>query len=207
MIRYHIGMLDFDYNRPAEQLQQSHSLPSMLPEEQPPKAYVLLNAGLHPHDFHSPTTRKSVVDALQEQQLYGTWKTTTYTKVHVLQEQQRTGMIANSVPVDEIMTEQDVQQNEKHNVTSTSISDTLMCEALFPHVCFNLSWILQLRSPISHYYVDNLHFMEPIYRIMNEEYLQQLALLPQPPDHDSATTSSGSTYYSPINRSHITIHP
>ena len=165
VIRHHIGLLDFHYNRSVSEPAQ-------------PNAYVLLNAGLHPHDFHNPTTIRNVVDALRDTELYGTWKTTTYTKVHVLHEQQQgNGIAAATTQLDESVTEQDVEQNTKHNVTSTAISDEYMCQALLPHECFNVSWILRLTLPISRYYVDNLHFMEPIYRMMNEEYLQQLSFL------------------------------
>ena len=217
VIRYHIGLLDFNYNhttvppllrghqRQSEHSLTSSTLPLVLDQPQPPKAYVLLNAGLHPHDFHNPVTIQNVVHALRDTQLYGTWKTTTYTKVHVLQEQQRTGIITTMLHPDETtVTELDIQHNQKHNVTATAISDANMCQALLPHACFNVSWILQLRSPISQYYVDNLHFMEPIYRIMNEEYLQQLSLLSFQTDHDYGATT---TTYIPLNRAQIVLQP
>jgi hypothetical protein len=195
--------LNFDYNRPTQNEQQLPLTPSTFVQS-PPKAYVLLNAGLHPHDFHNPVTIQNVVNALRDAQLYGTWKTTTYTKVHVLQEQLRNGIITTLQYADETITEQDIEQNEKHNVTSTIMSDRYMCHALLPHECFNVSWILQLQSPVSHYYVDNLHFMEPIYRIMNEEYLHQLSLLSfDVLSHDIA----GRRKYIPLNKSQILIPP
>lgn len=42
----------------------------------PPK-YVLLNAGLWPHDLGNATVRESIVDALRETGLIGIYKTTT----------------------------------------------------------------------------------------------------------------------------------
>ena len=204
VIRYHIGFLDFHYNRPVQNQRQLTLPPSMI--VQPPNAYVLLNAGLHPHDFHNPVTIQNVVDALHDTQLYGTWKTTTYTKMHVLQEQLRNGIIT-TLHADETVTEQDVQQNEKHNVTLTAaMSDEYMCQALLPHECFNVSWILQLQSPITQYYVDNVHFMEPIYRIMNEEYLHQLSLVSFKGTENESDDTTKATYI-PMNRSQILITP
>jgi hypothetical protein len=155
--------LDFNYNRSVHnhhnhhpQQQQQQQLSTTTPS--PPKAYVLLNAGLHPHDFYNPVTIQNVVDALRDMQLYGTWKTTTYTKVHVLQEQLQNGIIPQQQQQQlaaESITLLDVQQNEKHNVTSTALSDEYMCQALLPHQCFNVSWIIRLKSPISQYYVDH----------------------------------------------------
>jgi hypothetical protein len=179
VIRKHVGNLDFSYNQPKPN--------SRTTDQQQPNAYVLLNAGLHPHDFHNVTTVQNVVDALRDTNLHGTWKTTTYTKVHVLHEQSLA--IGNSLQ-DDAVTDKEIHENEKYNVSSTHISDTYMCLALANH-CLNVSWILRLRPPVSRYYVDNLHFIEPLYRIMNEQYLQQLSLL------------TNSSHYLPYNQSNI----
>ena len=212
VIRYHIGELNFDYNRTVEhQSPPPPPLSSHSSSSSSPKAYVLFNAGLHPHDFHNPITIQNVVDALLDTQLYGTWKTTTYTKVHVLQDQLMNGILTNTYHVDEQISALDIQQNDKHNVTATTLSDAAMCQALLPHTCFNVSWILQLQSPISQYYVDNLHFVEPIYRILNEEYLHQLSLLSYESasshENDVEATRITTTTYVPWNRSQILVPP
>ena len=121
------------------------------------------------------------------------------------------GILTNTYHVDEQISALDIQQNDKHNVTATTLSDAAMCQALLPHTCFNVSWILQLQSPISQYYVDNLHFVEPIYRIMNEEYLHQLSLLSYESasshENDMKATRITTTTYVPWNRSQILVPP
>jgi hypothetical protein len=147
VIRQHIGALNVS-------LQSSEtSLPSDAP-------HVLLNAGLHPNDFHHWNTVHDVTDALKEMQVSSaTWKTTTFTKDFVLQQQSK----------------QHSSKRSSRRQLDSSLSDTMMCQAL--HHCLNVSWIAQLQSPTS-YYVDNLHFLEPIYRIFNEDFLEQIGLLP-----------------------------
>jgi hypothetical protein len=154
VIRYHIGLLDLNFNRSAESSGEQSEV------------HALLNAGLHPHDFHNPSTAQNLVNALRDVQIIGTWKTTTYTKEYVLQKQS----VHQLDILDDTIIEQG--QTQHNNVTSTLLSDALMCEVLHSH-CLNVSWIGNIQSP-SKYYVDNLHYVEPVYRIMNEEYLQKI---------------------------------
>jgi hypothetical protein len=154
LIRQYIGRLDLNYNT-------THSVT----ENQPPRnAHVLLNAGLHPHDFHDINVAQDVKDALNDIQLPGTWKTTTYTKDFVLQQQSR-----------KLSSKQKLGAPSRTYLDSSDSSDRQMCTAL--HQCLNVSWIAQLQTP-SRYYFDNLHFLEPIYRIFNEEFLDLIGQLP-----------------------------
>jgi hypothetical protein len=148
VIRLHIGALNYAFQ----------SLETSPPNTAP---HVLLNAGLHPNDFHQWNTVQDVTDALEEMPVSSaTWKTTTFTKDHVHRQQQ--------------WTKHTTKRSHRRRL-DPSVSDTMMCQAL--HYCLNVSWIAQLQSPAS-FYVDNLHFLEPIYRIFNEDYLEQIGLLP-----------------------------
>jgi hypothetical protein len=187
VIRYHVGQLNFTYNLTMES--------STLPAQH--KVHAIINAGLHPHDFHNPITIQNLVKALHDVQINGTWKTTTYTKEYVLRHQQnqhQQHQAHSEVDTSDNTPIEPQQLRGSNTSTSVLVSDTLMCQALHAQ-CLNVSWIINLQSP-SLYYVDNLHFMEPIYRIMNEEYLQQI-LLP------SSSFPYGYKFY---NKSNI-LHP
>lgn len=51
--------------------------------------------------------------------------------------------------------------------------DTFMCQRLAK--CVNVSFSQRVRQDL---YWDNHHFLEPFYRVMNEEMLEQLGYLP-----------------------------
>lgn len=51
--------------------------------------------------------------------------------------------------------------------------DNLMCFALVD--CFNLGWMAKINPK---FYYDQFHFNEPVYRIMNEDLLAKMRLLP-----------------------------
>jgi len=52
-------------------------------------------------------------------------------------------------------------------------TDAVMCAKLGQ--CWNLSWT---RHVLDHFYWDKKHFLEPVYRIMNEDFLEQIGALP-----------------------------
>jgi hypothetical protein len=114
-------------------------------------AHVILNAGLHSHNFDNATEQEQVKVALEEIGLPGIWKTTSYTKQELLLEHR--------------------QMND--NISLIRSSDVEMCRVLGR--CLNLSWTVRLRPEL---YFDGLHFQEPVYRIFNEDLLQQLHQLP-----------------------------
>lgn len=111
---------------------------------------VVLNAGLHPHNFggndtESSALRSDLVDALQSIQMQSIWKTTSYT-LHEIR-----------------------KSHHDATVVSPKVADVNMCE-LLGH-CLNISWTIQLRTEL---YFDHLHFFEPVYRVLNEDLLTTL---------------------------------
>lgn len=130
VLRYHIGELGLGLDCP-----------------------VVLNAGLHPHNFggndtESSALRSDVLDALQSIQMEGIWKTTSYT-LHEIR-----------------------KSHHDSTVPSPRDSDMVMCKLIGR--CFNISWTIQLRTEL---YFDHLHFFEPVYRVLNEDLLQILGVL------------------------------
>ena len=55
--------------------------------------------------------------------------------------------------------------------------DDYLCQIL---PCWNVSWTRYIPDE---YYWDRLHFFEPIYRLLNEEMLEQLGMLPNDYEH------------------------
>lgn len=142
VIRYHIGYLDFAHSLKANVIEETH---------------LLLNAGLHPHDFRNISVASDIKDALLETSLSGIWKTTTY-PLSILIEFQAQLKFSSQSP--------------KRPYTRNT--DREMCRMLGS--CFNISWTSLLKPDL---YFDDLHFLEPVYRVLNEDYLAQLDLLPQ----------------------------
>jgi hypothetical protein len=112
---------------------------------------AVLNAGIHPHDFDNPETQEDVAQALQDLSFLAIWKTTSFSK-HEIQE---------------------IQQQHDNIQLPIRTSDIDMCRIL-GH-CHNISWTTQLRPE---FYFDNLHFLEPVYRVFNEDLLESLGALP-----------------------------
>ncbi|GKY99299.1 hypothetical protein MPSEU_000885000 [Mayamaea pseudoterrestris] len=105
---------------------------------------VVFNAGLHKHNF--PDAAEDLIQALNQTNMHGVWKTTTYTKGQLL----------------------------KSSSLSILPCDVTMC-ALLPR-CLNVSWTSLINPDL---YSDRLHFHEPVYRVMNEELLNILGVLPK----------------------------
>ena len=113
---------------------------------------IVLNAGLHPHNFgendtESSALRSDLVDALQLIQMKGIWKTTSYT-LHEIR-----------------------KMHHDTAVSSQSASDIRMCGLIGR--CLNISWTIQLKTEL---YFDHLHFFEPVYRALNEDLLMSLGV-------------------------------
>jgi hypothetical protein len=134
------------------------------------------------------------------------WKTTTYTKNEVLDIQQKQyqhtkktsaavtpssfSTKASAKKFDTLQQLIDAATNTTTNNTLTKLdggtntsfevlpvvrtSDRAMCHLLGQ--CLNISWTAYLRPEL---FFDKFHFAEPVYRIMNEQLLQQLQLLPK----------------------------
>lgn len=135
VVANHVGSLNFAYNQ----------------TKPPQRIHVLLNAGLHPHNFRETAVALALRQSLDELGFHSTWKTTTFQLPYVIEYQLQ-------------------QQQKDLHVRKTDIA---MCHLLGN--CFNVSWTGDLDP---RYYVDDLHFLEPVYRIFNEEYLDQIGLLP-----------------------------
>lgn len=171
VIRNHIGSLDLTFN-----------MTTVGDELQPANAHVILNAGLHPHDFRSMAEAQELLDSLDLVGLPGTWKTTTYAKDYIVKHQENLLNFERS-ETQEAMSNTVVVSGHNSSMDHVSIpnslsphvrkTDTSMCQALGR--CFNLSWMALLRPSL---YFDNLHYSEPVYRICNEDFLDQLGQLP-----------------------------
>ena len=118
-----------------------------------PSAVVILNAGLHPNRFHDSLRTASLRMALEGVSLKGIWKTTTFRKDQLVQ----TNMASDAT-----------------QVVAMSTIDNEMCGLMDD--CFDLTWMAHINPDM---YYDNLHFNEPVYRILNEELLARLELLPR----------------------------
>jgi hypothetical protein len=117
---------------------------------------AILNAGLHLHSFGDASVRKELVDALDDSNIVGLWKTTTPQKSQLAASHTAAAGTSN------------------HSSFPRLRTDREMCQDLSGG-CLNLSWTVHLRPDL---YFDNLHFHEPVYRILNEDLLQQLNKLP-----------------------------
>lgn len=170
VIRNHVGVLNLNYNA-TDATASDAAAPR---RRQPSNAHVILNAGLHPHDFLNPMAAQGVHDALEEIHLPGTWKTTTFVKDFVLEHQKSSKLSNGSGLHDGIVSARAKSTAGAAEQTPPNReSDTGMCHALGR--CFNLTWTALLKPSL---YFDNLHFLEPVYRILNEDLLEQLGQLP-----------------------------
>jgi hypothetical protein len=119
---------------------------------------AVLNAGIHPHNFDVPETQEDLADALRDISILAIWKTTSYSK-------------------------QEIQQHDNNDELRIRSSDIDMCRIL-GH-CQNISWTTHLRLEL---YFDNLHFLEPVYRVFNEDLLESLRALPKNYEKFNRTT-------------------
>jgi hypothetical protein len=164
VIRHHIGHLDLQYG-PSSSSTSPHSNPR-----------VILNAGIHPHDFDNAQTVREVYNALKDVNMPGYWKTTTFSKQYTVEFQKE---LANfDLHSDDALPRyNDTVDSPLTAVTSRGPgvrpADVAMCETL--DGCLNLGWTARLRPDL---FIDNLHFAEPVYRILNEEMLQEFGQLP-----------------------------
>jgi hypothetical protein len=126
-----------------------HHVAALVPKPE----IAILNAGLHAHNFGDPSVQQELVSALNASNILGIWKTTT---------PQKSQLVASTTTV------------TSHNAgILLRMTDRQMCQELSG--CLNISWTVHLRPDL---YFDDLHFREPVYRIYNEDLLQQLNKLP-----------------------------
>jgi hypothetical protein len=129
----------------------SHHVAALVPKPET----AILNAGLHAHNFGSNgnVERDELARALGASNIKGIWKTTTFKKSQLV-------ALMNS--------------SSNSNNLHVRRTDKKMCKQLSG--CFNLSWTANLRPDL---YFDEFHFREPVYRILNEDLLEQLNKLPK----------------------------
>ncbi|KAL7568522.1 hypothetical protein ACA910_002640 [Epithemia clementina (nom. ined.)] len=135
-----------------------------------PSAVAILNAGLHPHRFDDSLRTVSLKVALEDVGIMGVWKTTTFRKdqLSVLSSENNNNNNNNND-----YNSREKQQDLRQPYSQMSPIDQQMCSIMDD--CLDLSWMAQLNPDL---YYDNLHFNEPVYRILNEELLSKLHLLP-----------------------------
>lgn len=142
-----------------------------------PSAVAILNAGLHEHRFHDSLRTVSLKEALEDASIKGVWKTTTFAKDQVLsmiiKEQAERSMTKSFSALYWKSSTANQKEKENKEENKMTLIDQEMCFLMDD--CFDLSWMIDLNPDL---YYDNLHFNEPVYRILNEELLTQLNLLP-----------------------------
>ena len=144
-----------------------------------PSAVAILNAGLHPHKFHDSIRTISLKVALEDVGLRGVWKTTTYTREQVVEyklqeeEEEEKDTTTNDNSQSQLRRSKTTISAMVQRHDATEEMDKTMCHLMDD--CFDLTWMTQLNPD---YYFDTFHFNEPVYRILNEELLAQLGLLP-----------------------------
>ena len=126
-----------------------------------PISVVLMNAGRHPHNFMQSSAQNDLLVALNKTAALRSakvlWKTTSLSQSELLQRTQPKQL-----------------EKPRHGTVVRSPSDDIMCGLL--QGCVDVDWLQDI-SPS--WYVDNEHLKEPIYRIINEEFLELIQALPQ----------------------------
>jgi hypothetical protein len=144
-----------------------HHVAALVPKPE----IAILNAGLHAHNFGDPSVRQELVSALNASNVLGIWKTTTPQKSQLASSTTTVTGRSNqsSLPLSLLS-----PATASHNAGFVPRpTDRQMCQELSG--CLDLSWTVHLRPDL---YFDDLHFREPVYRILNEDLLQQLNKLP-----------------------------
>lgn len=157
---------------------------------QPTGPAVFLNAGLHPHDLtpedfaplastaaaapssSTLTTSNSPSSSTSSSpQLWRwIWKTTTYTRQQVVLKDD--GRARAGTASYHAVNDKAISAEER---TRIDAQDQLLCSNSSFLECWNLSWTRRICQSL---FWDDLHYREPVYRILNEHMLQELRLLP-----------------------------
>lgn len=103
----------------------------------PKPTHIMLNAGLHPHNFTTNSTlRTNLKQAIDDAGMLSIWKTTSYWRL-------------------------------RGPHPGANVTDRTMC-ALFDR-CLDVTWSNCVLTKMQY---DRLHFVEPVYRIFNEDLLE-----------------------------------
>jgi hypothetical protein len=135
---------------------------NLLPESNLPR-YILFNAGFWKNRFHKPQVMEGFVRALNDRGIRPIWKTTNYNQNHTL----GPFMAKASASIFGRWCQTTRPTANSNNNSSTEYYQQP------PHDnatwCLNVGWTKDVASSR---YFDTLHFVEPIYRVINEELLE-----------------------------------
>lgn len=109
--------------------------------------HLMFNAGWWLHKFHKDKFRGNFTEALHKHGIQPIWRTTTFNRNHSLEDQKR-------------RTRDDIVRLAWCGDNRGGPNATL---------CIDARWTKRVST--NHYW-DNLHFLEPVYRVMNEELLE-----------------------------------
>ena len=128
-----------------------------LAQIRPKPSHVVLNAGLWANDFnYDNDKRKGLIQSVANNGMKPIWRTTTYNFRH--------GLFRKHKRNDHFLCPQKKQQQQQPQQPPTPQE-----QEPEPHSCLDVSWTKELDS---RWYWDRVHMYEPIYRIMNEELLE-----------------------------------
>jgi hypothetical protein len=161
--------------------------------------YIVLNAGLWPNHFHHAHlvhALRQTVKALASNNhnatnhhhpgpIHTMWRTTSHG---------RNGTTTDQIQrVDEIMCQElrrVAQQGHHHhhgNSSSSNNNNGGSTTSNSPFSCMNISWTRHISSSL---YWDHVHFLEPVYRSINEEMLETMRYLQHQQREQSTTTTA-----------------
>jgi len=131
--------------------------------------HLLFNAGVWPNQFHEPETFLNFTESLIERGIQPIWKSTTYSQNHMLG-----GILARKTSRRDARIWRQMCGKRSSKIPNATLQTW----------CVDLGWT---RNVNSSRYWDRLHFVEPVYRVMNEELLELLGH-PFPPNYTKQQT-------------------
>jgi hypothetical protein len=112
----------------------------------PKPTHAIFNAGAHAHSFAEHGVGSRLIQALNDTGILGIWKTTSYERP------------------------EPVNNNTRTQGRGNKESEYIMTKLFHPHV-LDVGWTSKVRPE---FYADLRHFLEPVYRIINEATLEML---------------------------------
>jgi hypothetical protein len=112
----------------------------------PKPTHAILNAGAHEHSFAEHGVGSRLINALKDTGILGIWKTTSYERPDPMENKTQTQGKGNKE------------------------SENIMTKLFHPHI-LDVGWTSKVKLEL---YLDQLHFLEPVYQIMNEAMLEML---------------------------------
>lgn len=141
--------------------------------------YVVMNAGLWPNHFHQDANHSILLrQALAKIGARGMWRTTSFG---------RNGTTTNTIQRADDMACQQLTRTQHRPHRHDRHRDRRQQVQNQQHICLNISWTRHVSTAM---YWDHVHFLEPVYRKINEQMLELMGYL-QPPTTE--TTGKGRT--------------